>query len=256
VLVGYLDDSGKDTQNRITALAGYLATDEQWRAFEQEVEPWFGEFKVNVLHTMDLHKTKGEFRGWSVLKKQAFVARICQVMSRHAMMGVSVSAVKETYRSHKAKRALSRRQTTSPYAWCLNWIIDNTLRSTVVGKEANINGLALILECGNEHNTEAEQSFYEIRDQHQLEGILRSISFVPKEKCRAIQIADLLAFYSRRHGVAMENAPVPERSKVEPTLMMNLLAGSVPHRAFVATNFGDEEDALGSRFFGGPLEEE
>jgi len=94
VLVGYLDDSGKDAQNRITTLAGYLATDEQWKAFEQEVEPWFAEFKVKQLHTMDLHKTKGEFQGWSVLRKQAFVARICQVMSRHVMMGISVSAVK------------------------------------------------------------------------------------------------------------------------------------------------------------------
>ena len=206
VLVGYLDDSGKDPQNQITTLAGYLATDEQWKAFEEEVEPWFAEFKVYELHTMELHKTKGEFEGWSVLKKQAFVARICQVMSRHVLMGVSVSAVKGTYRSARAKRTQSRRQTTSPYAWCLNWIVDNTLRSIRVGREANTNGLALILESGNEHNAEAEKSFYEIRDQHKLEGVLRSISFVPKQECRAIQIADLVAFYSRRHGVAMEKA--------------------------------------------------
>ncbi|WP_316203972.1 DUF3800 domain-containing protein [Bradyrhizobium sp. SZCCHNS3051] len=169
---------------------------------------WSSEFKVNVLHTMDLHTTKGDFKGWSVLKKQAFVARICQVMTRHVMMGVSVAAVKDTYRSHKANRAQSRRQTTSPYAWCLNWIVDNALRSTVVGKEANTHGLSLILECGNEHNTEAEKNFYAIRDEHKLEAVLRSISFVPKQECRAIQIADLLAFYSRRHGVAMEKAPV------------------------------------------------
>lgn len=50
VLVCYLDDSGKDPQNRITTIAGYVATDEQWKAFEIEVETWFTEFNVKILH--------------------------------------------------------------------------------------------------------------------------------------------------------------------------------------------------------------
>src|SRR5262249_7428289 len=94
---------------------------------------------------------------------------------------------------------------------------------------------------------------YEIRAQHKLHRILHSISFVPKEQCRAIQTADLLAFYSRRHGVAMEEAPLNERGALSPAFMMNLLAGSVPTQGFVATNFGDADDpTLGSRFFAGP----
>jgi hypothetical protein len=43
VLVCYLDDSGKDPQNRITMVAGYIAKDDQWEAFEVAVELWFTE---------------------------------------------------------------------------------------------------------------------------------------------------------------------------------------------------------------------
>jgi hypothetical protein len=43
VLVCYLDDSGKDRQNPITAVAGYIAKDDGWKTFESEVEPIFVE---------------------------------------------------------------------------------------------------------------------------------------------------------------------------------------------------------------------
>jgi hypothetical protein len=61
VLVCYLDDSGKDPQNPITTIAGYIAKDTAWQAFEVEVEKWFTEFKVNVLHANQLHDTDGDF---------------------------------------------------------------------------------------------------------------------------------------------------------------------------------------------------
>jgi hypothetical protein len=77
VLVCYLDDSGKDSQNRITTIAGYAATDDQWLSFEKAVEPIFSDYSVKVLHAKDLHNTDGNFKGWTVLKKQAFVAKLC-----------------------------------------------------------------------------------------------------------------------------------------------------------------------------------
>jgi uncharacterized protein DUF3800 len=103
VLVCYLDDSGKDPQNRITTLAGYVASDDAWRAFEAEVETWFTEFGVSVLHAKDLHHTDGEFKGWTVLRKQAFIARLCQAMSHHLALGVSMSSLKETYATRAAE---------------------------------------------------------------------------------------------------------------------------------------------------------
>jgi hypothetical protein len=54
----------------------------------------------------------------------------------------------------------------------------------------------------NAAHTVAEKAcFYNVRQQFHLENVLRSVSFVPKRNCRAIQMADLIAFHSRRHSV-------------------------------------------------------
>jgi hypothetical protein len=238
VLVCYLDDSGNDPQNRIITVAGYIAKDKDWEDFEIAVERWFEEFGVSILHATELHNTRGDFEGWTILRKQAFVARICQEMTPRISLGVSMSAVKGTYKIRAEES--DRKRTLTPYTFCFGVIIDWFLRSVSLGRQLHRDGVAFILESGNEHNPEAELNFHDVRQRHKLQNVLRSICFVNKDSCRAIQVADLLAFYSRRHGVAMEKAPLTEQSQVSSEAMMNLIGQSVPHQAFVATDFGPQ----------------
>jgi len=63
--------------------------------------------------------------------------------------------------------------------------------------------------------------------------------------CRAIQMADLFAFYTRRHNRKIEIA-----GKEPPTdPVLKVLVEGVRQRSFVATDFGPEIKA--SRFFSG-----
>jgi hypothetical protein len=250
VLVCYLDDSGKDPQNRITNLGGYIARAEAWAAFETEVERWFDEFGVKCLHAKELHDTDGEFNGWGVLRKQAFVARIYQVMSRHVLLGVAAAAVKDSYK--RRARESERKRTITPYTFCFNLIVEWILTGVITGREAHAHGVELKLESGHENNGEVKEYFYDMRKRHKLESVLRSIDFVKKEDCRAIQIADLFSFYSRRYGAALEAAPVEERDKILPVTMVNIMTERLPHRSYVANDFGPL--AAGSRFFAGDLE--
>jgi hypothetical protein len=70
-------------------------------------------------------------------------------------------------------------------------------------------------------------------------------------------MADLFAFYSRRHGVEMYRAPQHDKARIQsaPRPMLNILTESLPHRAYVATDFGPDMPNS-SRFFGGPLDGE
>ncbi len=249
VLLCYLDDSGKDAQNPITTLAGFIAKDDEWRRFETEVEPTFTKYGVKVLHTKDLHHTTGEFTNWKVLQKQFFVSGICRALSQRVPLGVSMSALKGIYKTRATES--NRKRTVSPYTFCLSVIIDWILRDIRVGRSVHAEGVTFILERGHQNNAEAEDYFHSVRRLFpELEGVLRSIEFVSKESCRAIQAADLLAFYSRRHGVAMERAPLSERAMISPESIMNIITGNLPIRAFVATDFGPES---GSRFLAGDL---
>jgi len=87
VLVCYLDDSGKDPQNPFTTIGGYIAREDDWAAFETAVEPWFSEYRVPILHAKELKGTKGPFKDWTVLRKQAFVSRVCLARNPNVMMG-------------------------------------------------------------------------------------------------------------------------------------------------------------------------
>jgi uncharacterized protein DUF3800 len=245
VLVCYLDDSGKDRQNPITAVAGYIAKDDGWKTFESEVEPIFVEPKISVLHAKELHDTDGDFKGWTVLQKQAFVARIGQVASKHLMMGLSMSALKGTYQEHAFHRTEGSppRRTVTPYTFCFQVIVDWVLRDIRIGRAANTEGVAFVLECGHENNPQAENEFCWVRNHYNLHDVLRSISFVPKNSCRAIQLADLLAFYSRRDGVAFLRAQEDANETYEMEVMLKILMETCPHRGFVATGFHDRPPA-------------
>ena len=205
MLVCYLDDSGKDPQNPIETVAGYIAREDAWQAFESEVEPIFAEKKVSILHAKELHDTDGDFKNWTRLQKQTFTARIGLVAARHVMMGFSMSAQKRSYQEHATYRAegMPPRRTVTPYTFCFQVIVDWILRGVQIGRAVNTEGVAFVLECGHENNPQAEQEFNWIRKNYSLENVLRSISFVSKDNCRAIQYADVLAFYSRRDGVAL-----------------------------------------------------
>jgi hypothetical protein len=66
--------------------------------FEGDVEKWFTEFNVGVLHAKELRSTDNDFKDWKVLRKHAFVSRICQEMNKHLLMGLTTSAAKERYK--------------------------------------------------------------------------------------------------------------------------------------------------------------
>lgn len=238
MLVCYLDDSGKDPQNRCTTLAGYVARDTEWVAFEQDVETWFTEFGVRALHAKELHDTLGEFAGWPVLKKQAFVSRICQARNPHAIKGVSVGTAKDKYAAWR--RSSGKTGILTPYAFSFNAILDHLLRDTEAGRLAHAEGMRFVIELGHENNPDAVRVFQEVREKLGLADVLRDITFVSKNDCRAIQLADLWAFYSRRGHEKLLRASESGKDTYEADTMERLIVEGMTHWGFVPNSFDDQ----------------
>ncbi len=252
VLVCYLDDSGKDPQNPITCIAGYAASDEIWKSFESDAEPVFQKYiGSEPLHAKDMYHGEGLYEGWSVIKKQSFIAQVCLKLYPARPFGVSFSVRKAPYAA-RAKEALQRglrKRTVTPYTFCMEAILNWLLLDVEWGKLAHEKGLALILESGNEHNNEAKKALDDIKKIHGLEQV-RSLTFASKADCRAIQMADMFAFYTRRHNRKIQEPG--NEPEVDPVL--KVLLENLRQRSFVATDFGPEIKA--SRFFGGRVEGE
>lgn len=247
MLFCYLDDSGKDPQCRITNLGGYVAREHKWLAFETAVEPWFSEFGVDILHAKEMHDTDGIFSGWSKLRKHAFVSRVYQEMRGRISLGIASGVAKGPYEAGVAGRTAHGLRTVRPYTFCFNVLIDMLLTDIKIGKLAHDEGIAIFIEAGHENNPEAEAQFHDIRERHALQNVLRSISFIEKNNCRAIQVADLLSFYSRRHGEVLESLPPNERDSVELDTVIKIMIENLYHRTWIYNDFG--ESAKGARFF-------
>ena len=242
MFVCYLDDSGKDPQNPGTTLAGYVARDTEWHLFEESVEPVFKEFGVGALHAIDLHNTKGDFKGWSRVKKQEFVSRVCETMIPHIPLGLSVSVLKINYQVRREESHAKGVEKISPYNYCFRVLWDRLLSDrnswvsdaiSQVRTAIRAEGVSFILERGHENNAEVRHSFQEVRQRHKLEGVLGSVSFHAKQDSRAIQLADLFSYYSRRNVTNRAQG----KNGMEPIL--EIICRSLRHHDFLVMDVSD-----------------
>ena len=210
MLICYLDDSGKDSHNPSTTLAGYVARDTEWHLFEEHVGSVFKESGVEVLHAIDLHQTKGDFKGWDLANKLEFVSRVCAAMAPHIPLGLSVSVQKTNYQARREESRAKEMEKRSPYDYCFRVLWDRLLSDhnswvsdeiSQVRDAIRAEGVSFILERGHENDAEVKQGFQESRQRHKLERILGSFSFHAKRDSLAIQLADLFAYYSRRNAM-------------------------------------------------------
>ena len=201
VFACYLDDSDSQNSNLMT-LAGYVARIDAWREFEQEIAPVFKSYEIPVLHAKELHDTDGYFSGWSRQQKRSFIADIYDVAQRHVAFGISISARKRAVK--KWIRSDRKNSGMSPYGMCFSSISHFVVMNNPFRRQIQDSGICFMVESGHENNPEIERAF-RMSDKHGLfDGIVRSIYFVDKRSCHAIQLADFLAFHSRRFEAASD----------------------------------------------------
>jgi hypothetical protein len=160
------------------------------------------------------------------------------------MMGFSMSAAKSTYELRAGES--NRTRTVTPYTFCFNIILDRILRdiSAGLGKAAYEQGLILKLEDGHRNRVEAREQFTDIRTSHGLETILVDLKFVPKASSRAIQLAYLLAFFSRRNAIASIKALAEGAEQFPFGTIDKVIVEGLPHWAFVARDFDSPIDGM------------
>ena len=117
------------------------------------------------------------------------------------MKGVSMSMRKTGLK--KIKEA-GRLHNMSTVGVCFSSILFHILGESQIGAAVRKDSLALMVESGNKNNAEIQAFFDKYSKHPTFESILRSLSFIPKTHCRAIQVSDFFAFYSRRHMREMD----------------------------------------------------
>lgn len=199
-LICYLDDSDHVDHPAIT-MAGYVASEKSWSLFEERAAGYLRKHKIACVHAMDFENHKGEFKGWEPLARIAFLAGLAAILRSHVILGVSVSTYKDAHR--RAKLRTGRSQNQSPYGWSFTTTQEYLLRDPGIQERLRTERLSFVIEDGNKNNAGVLRSFGAIKKEHNLSQV-DSMTFAKKNSTIALQMADVIAFYTRRHVAAME----------------------------------------------------
>lgn len=215
VFVCYLDDSDA-VHSPVATIAGYAGTIDGWKIFEWHAQEVYARYGVNILHAKDLHHTKGEFLGWGYEKKLQFIDELYRPIGGMLLCGVSVSTNKVMHQ--RAKKKLRGYSNASAYGRAFTGIVSRLIlynQASLLIREA---GISFVVEA-SPRNNEIQEHFHLMSKTGGLyAGIARSLVFVDKTSSKAIHLADVFAFHSRRFRTIISKnggkATVPTNSEI------------------------------------------
>ena len=200
MIVCYLDDSGTDGHASVIVMAGYASLAGDWRKFERTTKSIFKRHGITEFQAKEFHESKEQFKEWSPAKQLLFLTEWNAAASANIMGGVTVGLPKATFLLRKAESPKVD-PGISAYAQCFRGVLEHLIEDKAIRPLCIEHGVSFVLENGDHNNVNVEQVFYRLKKHEPLAKVLRSIVFCDKGDCYAIQYADYLAFYSRRHAV-------------------------------------------------------
>lgn len=193
----YLDDSGTDRTTPTVTMAGYVAPLSKWRHFEVSSRRLFKSYNVGNFHAKTFHDHDGEFKNWTIPQEVGFIDEWFTIAASFVTVGVTMSMARENFdKFRKTTRMLPNK---SAYGHCFEKVIEHLLSDDTVGDLIIRDGISFFVETGAAGNAGVLEIFHK-RKAGDGAAFLQQLSFIDKNSCKAIQLADFLAFYSRRHG--------------------------------------------------------
>jgi len=171
------------------------------------VNPVFEDFKVNVFHAVDFQLSRGEFKGWDGFKKRAFLENVYDCAKLFVIEGIAAFVNKEDFKAIRKKD--SRLQNTSAYGLALNSIITSIIEKGPPYIERRRRRIDFFIEEGNKSNGNLENAVRWHRGFMDYGPLMGDVAQIPKRRCRAIQLADALAYYGRRQNDTWARAGYP-----------------------------------------------
>jgi hypothetical protein len=194
-MTGFFDESGTHgADSPVVIVAGFLATVDQWDAYERDLTALMTESGVKKFHAKDLRQRKGDFRGWPKARQATFTSRFLQLADQHMSYGISTVLESDSYhRIYRAGDVLRVATRDSQYGLCVRaalWKTIALMRDRRADWPVNF-----VFEQGSGHEGDAIRVFGEVRDNllPEYAPIFGSIGFHNKE-VMPLAIADSLAY--------------------------------------------------------------
>src|ERR1700728_3782608 len=98
-MTGFFDESGTHgAESPVVIVGGFLASVEQWEAYEHDLATLFAEYGVKKFHAKDFRGRKGDFKDWPTSKRAKFNSRFLRLADQHLACGLSTMLPSAAYR--------------------------------------------------------------------------------------------------------------------------------------------------------------
>jgi hypothetical protein len=218
-MIGYFDESGTHgAESPLVTVAGFIASVEQWAAYERDLTALLAEFGVKKFHAKDARQRRGDFKGWPHTKLGRFNSRFLQLADNHLACGMAMvlpsDSYQQIYRSALYPRSA---RVDSQIAMCVRAALWKAL--IFLKDRPSDWPLNFILEGGNGREMDSARAFYEVKESlaPAFSDLLGSISFGSKDDL-PLAVADSLAYAIFRMSAGYSRHPTePNAAPVGPS---------------------------------------
>ena len=190
----------------------------------------------------DIFSSKGEYKDpekWTIARKTKLISDLNSRLASRVGLAVIFGTLKHQYEL----RSKGRTRIQSSFGFCFEMLIHALLdyqgfQNVVQHQDVNI---SFMIEEGNSNNAEILQRYQRLkRDHGEKLPFFAGMDFAKKNSSIAIQMADLLAFFSRRHAEAMEHN---DRQEIQNSQYFAALIENITCIGRVSTDFGYGDDS-------------
>ena len=203
VLKVYLDESGIHDGSPVLTVAGYMARPRMWQAWTKK---WNAAKRpIKVYHATDAANLRGEFKGWTHERVADLAKKLLPTIVDAELRGIVIGIQMDEFRKAMAGRPDLAEVFPSPYAACLQWLIQIIMNLQAdVGRSERI---AFVHEC-NDYRQAALESFDWIKRYGNPQKSPVGLLFSDKASMTPLQAADVLAYEGNKR---MRDPDRPER---------------------------------------------
>ena len=192
---GFFDESGTHgAELPVVIVGGFLATVEQWDAYERDLKALFDEYRVKKFHAKDLRAHKGDFKGWPTPRRATFTSRFLKLADDHLACGFATVLLSDSYHQiYRAGQVLRTARPDTQYGVCVRAAL---WKSILFMKDRQADWpLNFVLEGGTGHEADAVRIFFEFKEQllPEYAPAFGNITFGTKNDL-PLAVADLLAY--------------------------------------------------------------
>lgn len=201
-LVAYLDESGThdprgaEPSSEYAVIAGYVAEDKEWKHFNRAWRKVLRAYDARIFHMKDYAHSRGEFQGWSKVKRDSFCIALTDAIHGHALFGLGGLVLIRDYDTI-VPEAL-KHEIRHPWYFCFSVLMRGIRQSYKYLRPGRIR---FVFDRNYEFQSTATEMFHRLKGYNPEHAErLDEIRFLPKDNIPALQAADFLAWEVRRYA--------------------------------------------------------